>query len=184
MKLFLKTITLAFSIFILTSTGFFISSCNSKLTKDDTTMICKDLLAKQNCCSIAIDCKGLTKHYESHVYEPFLSEKNGKIAVILPVEAKKYNSYTIIDSSKLNDKNVIKILRLNYFKPRSQDTELNNLNTYHALSLEVAESDWETLELIIEGNEETDQEYKKKGRGKIVRDTSKSTEEESTDKKE
>ena len=176
MKMLLRPITF----FTITGLFFYISifttSCKYQLSKNDSLNICNDLLEKQNCCSISIDCKGLKDLLKSHLYAPFIAEsKIGVIGIIIAVEQKKYLSYSIKDSSISNDKNVIKILKFSSGIATGENLPLNALTTYQTFSVKIDELACETFELVIEDDSEGNGTDYKKGRGKIIRNTSKNT---------
>ena len=181
MKIFIKSIAF-FSLFgLFICTTFLTTSCNQKLSNNDSLDVCKALMEKQNWCSMAMDCKGFSKFSNSHLYSPFIAEgEKGEIGIIIPIEAKKYLSYVIIDSTITNKKNVVKILKLSNDKPNGSSDSLNSQNTYQTFSITIDQANCESFELFVQIDEdETGTVYRKKGRGKIIRDTSRLIEEES-----
>jgi hypothetical protein len=102
MKSILKPVAafLLFCLFIYSA--MFTTSCNQKLNKEDSLAICNKVMMIQNCCSIALDCKGLTGFVGTHLYSPFIAEgQRGMMGIIIPVMPKTYKSYKILDGKTL-----------------------------------------------------------------------------------
>jgi len=181
MKSILKPVTafLLFCLFIYSA--MFTTSCNQKHTKEDSLAICKEVMLAQNWCSIALDCKGLKEFVGTHLYSPFIAEgQKGMMGIIIPVMPKTYKSYKILDGKNSDDKNVIKIIK--YSKQESApNVEIDSLLSYHTFSIQIDGTKCETFEVIVE--DETGPAFKK-GRGKIIRDTSKLTSSENEEDKE
>jgi hypothetical protein len=181
MKSILKPVAafLLFCLFIYSA--MFTTSCNQKHTKEDSLAICKEVMLAQNWCSIALDCKGLKEFVGTHLYSPFIAEgQKGMMGIIIPVMPKTYKSYKILDGKNSDDKNVIKIIK--YSKQESApNVEIDSLLSYHTFSIQIDGTKCETFEVIVE--DETGPAFKK-GRGKIIRDTSKLTSSENEEDKE
>jgi len=186
MKSILKPVTafLLFCLFIYSA--MFTTSCNQKLNKEDSLAICNKVMMIQNCCSIALDCKGLTGFVGTHLYSPFIADgQKGEIGVIIPIESdEKFRSYVLIDDSNSTSKNIVKIIKLNKAKPTQNAGSVKSPSSYHTLSIKVNDDKWETFELIVETIDETTGTEIKKGRGKIIRNTSKVTEASDREEKE
>jgi hypothetical protein len=183
MKSILKPVTafLLFCLFIYSA--MFTTSCNQKLTKEDSLAICNKVMMKDSCCSIALDCKGLEGFVGTHLYSPFIAEgQRGMMGIIIPVMPKTYKSYKILDGKNSNDRNVVKILKFSKQKS-SSNVEIDSLLSYHTFSIQIDGTKCKSFEIIVEDEEGTGPRYKK-GRGKIIRDTSKLTSSENEEDKE
>jgi len=181
MKSILKPVTafLLFCLFIYSA--MFTTSCNQKLTKEDSLAICNKVMMKDSCCSIALDCKGLEGFVGTHLYSPFIAEgQKGMMGIIIPVMPKTYKSYKILDGKNSDDKNVIKIIK--YSKQESApNVEIDSLLSYHTFSIQIDGTKCETFEVIVE--DETGPAFKK-GRGKIIRSTTIDIRDSDTEEKE
>jgi hypothetical protein len=184
MKSILKPVTafLLFCLFIYSA--MFTTSCNQKLTKEDSLAICNKVMMKDSCCSIALDCKGLEGFVGTHLYSPFIAEgQKGMMGIIIPVMPKTYKSYKILDGKNSNDTNVVKILKYSKQDSASKEEIIDSLLSYHTFSIEIDSINCKSFEIIVEDEEGTGPEYKK-GRGKIIRNTSKVTEASDREEKE
>ncbi len=184
MKSILKPVAafLLFCLFIYSA--MFTTSCNQKHTKEDSLAICKEVMLAQNWCSIALDCKGLKEFVGTHLYSPFIAEgQKGMMGIIIPVMPKTYKSYKILDGKNSNDTNVVKILKYSKQDSASKEEIIDSLLSYHTFSIEIDSINCKSFEIIVEDEEGTGPEYKK-GRGKIIRDTSKLTSSENEEDKE
>lgn len=184
MKSILKPIT-AFLLFCLfVYSAMFTASCNQKHTKEDSLAICNEVMLIQNWCSIALDCKGLKGFVDTHLYSPFIAEgQNGMMGIIIPVKPKIYNSFKILDGKNSDDKNVIKILKYSKLEPSSKEEEIDPLLFYHTFSIKIDTTTCESFEIIVEDESGTGAGYKK-GRGKIIRDTTIDIRDSDTEEKE
>lgn len=181
MKSILKPVAafLLFCLFIYSA--MFTTSCNQKLTKEDSLAICNKVMMKDSCCSIALDCKGLEGFVGTHLYSPFIAEgQKGMMGIIIPVLPKTYKSYKILDGKNSNDRNVVKILKFSK-RISAPNVEIDSLLSYHTFSIQIDGTKCKSFEIIVE--DETGPGYRK-GRGKIIRDTSKLTSSENEEDKE
>jgi hypothetical protein len=185
MKSILKPVTAFLLFFLFIYSAMFTTSCNQKLTKEDSLAICNKVMLIQNCCSIALDCKGLTGFVGTHLYSPFIAEgQKGEIGVIIPIESdEKFRSYVLVDSNSTS-KNIVKIIKLNKAKPTQNAGSVKSPSSYHTLSIKVNDDEWETFELIVETIDETTGTEIKKGRGKIIRSTTIDIRDSDTEEKE